>query len=97
MTNIGAASFMTKPPRSSALFDTINSVVHKKLTNIERKEQVHNLKNHSLSPTLLTEEPKNSTDPMNKIEILIAEDNEVNQMFGKEIGRIVWTKIWMII
>jgi len=80
MKNLGAASFMTKPPRSSALFDTINTVVHKgHFKALENKSSAQ-----GVEPPLNTAKPPEEAATINvanDIEILIAEDNDVNQRF----------------
>ncbi len=81
MKDLGAASFMTKPPRSSVLFDTINNVVHGqtlKAMNLNSTAGIAGVtreENHINAQDILP------PDELNEVEVLIAEDNEVNQMF----------------
>ena len=78
MKNMGAAGFMTKPTRSSALFNMINDVVHSgTLADItEADKNARNRITQTLEST-----PKGPSQDENAVDILIAEDNEVNQMF----------------
>jgi len=82
MKSIGAEIFMTKPPRSSVLFNTINNVVHRnKVTDIEDiSEKIHRVE-EEFSSIQNTNSDIISEAPVSNVEILIAEDNEVNQMF----------------
>ena len=80
LKRMGAAGFMTKPARSSALFDMINDTVHgASLKGVSESDK--NALNR-ISETLKTP-PKGPTSWANEIDILIAEDNEVNQMFAR--------------
>ena len=80
LKRMGAAGFMTKPARSSALFDMINDTVHgATLKGVSESDK--NALNR-ISQTLKTP-PKGPTSWANEIDLLIAEDNEVNQMFAR--------------
>lgn len=76
MKAAGAAEFMTKPVRSSPLFDMINNSVHG--SYVETITQTNTV-TKTIAPSTST-----AIDlPKEGIDILIAEDNEVNQMFAQ--------------
>ncbi len=84
MKDMGAASFMTKPPRSSFLFDTITTIVHAPSLEDELgaledlgAPMIESRPAHVPSEQSATSEKQD----LSEIDILIAEDNEVNQMF----------------
>lgn len=81
MKDLGAASFMTKPPRSSALFDNINNVIHgsRQLPPAPEDE----IKLEKISRIMASDTKPEPVHPSHDIDILIAEDNEVNQMFAR--------------
>lgn len=80
MKNLGASSFMTKPPRSSVLFDTINNVVHGHKTFNAPRENETDIEKISRT---IAPKPHGIANVAHEVEILIAEDNEVNQMFAR--------------
>ena len=79
LKGMGAAGFMTKPARSSALFDMINDTVHSSSLIEPNQADKHVL---SRIQQTLQSTPKGPSQPESGLDILIAEDNEVNQMFA---------------
>jgi len=86
MQNAGAAKFITKPPRSSVLFDSINTIVHG--NRLEATENAEFYEELAYKPELVqTNDVQAEVAEVDKmaakqVQVLIAEDNEVNQMFA---------------
>ena len=84
MRGLGAHSFMTKPPRSSAIFNTINgAVINSKFEEPIKIENTKPRPDQAAEQTYQNE--SYSADLTRKVDILIAEDNEINQMFVKHM------------
>ena len=84
MRGLGAHSFMTKPPRSSAIFNTINDAVIN--SKIDEQIEIENTKPRPEQAAEQTYQNESySADLTRKVDILIAEDNEINQMFVKHM------------
>lgn len=76
LLDLGIAGFLTKPARSSTLLDTIARAVGKKpIAKLKPAAQAK-------PETIL---PKQALPKSNHIDVLIAEDNEVNQIYIKYI------------
>lgn len=71
MTSLNISEFMTKPARSSHLYDSIANAIHGSTVLPEKIETVQHAR-----------EPSPSSRPSDEhIDVLIAEDNEVNQLY----------------
>lgn len=78
MKAAGAADFMTKPVRSSPFFDMINTSVYGSWI----QDKIH--LNETIQRTEKSKSVKIDT-PTDTIDILIAEDNEVNQILAQHM------------
>ena len=76
MKAAGAEAFMTKPVRSSPLFDMINNSVHGAWAK-RVKDRADTAQKTEPSPSTAAQAPTEAID------VLIAEDNEVNQLFAQ--------------
>ena len=76
MKAAGAEAFMTKPFRSSPLFDMINNSVHGAWAK-RVKDRADTAQKTEPSPSTAAQAPTEAID------VLIAEDNEVNQLFAQ--------------
>jgi len=77
MRELGANKFLTKPTRSSKLYNTIIDVIYKDKT--DQAEQDGNIQTEPMSTGNKTANSENLTETVN---VLVAEDNEVNQLYA---------------
>jgi len=77
MKGLGASKFLTKPTRSSKLYNTIIDVIYK--SKIAQSEQDLTIKSE---PMLVKDKTAKSKNLAKTVNILVAEDNEVNQLYA---------------
>jgi len=72
--------FLTKPARSSVLYNAIGtSICSRKSTKVSRSD----FETPTPSPTILKTKLSSKPIDSNHVDVLVAEDNEVNQMYAK--------------
>ncbi len=74
LESAGASNFLTKPARGSILFDAINVAI------FDRKESFHKSQIDDFVPNV-PDISAIQTDKSEEIDVLIAEDNEANQVY----------------
>ena len=78
MSGLGVSSFMTKPTRASALMDALSTAINKGGNNP--------LTGSTLPKASSNPNAVSSIHPLNnQIDVLIAEDNDVNQMYARYV------------
>jgi CheY-like chemotaxis protein len=89
LSQLGAEANLTKPTRSSMLLETILQVIANKRADV-KTHSINNLTAKPTADTINIELPKEQTAQVVKkasegLDILVAEDNEVNQIVFRQI------------